>query len=202
MHRSSAGTLAGAIEHLSNGESTEDALEDLQLRDLVVHQPRSSLSNETAYRFKHVLIRDVAYASLTKSARAAHHASFAEWLGEQAGDELLEIRAHHLDHAASLLADLDGAPPADLAREAAATLQEAGRRALAREANQAARNSFLRALELEPTLERRYFAAKAAWRLDDLPAVAREMEPVREEAARIATASSKARRLPGSPTWS
>ena len=175
---------AGALEHLSAGESVEETLEDLQLRDLVVKQSRSSLSNETAYRFKHVLIRDVAYASLTKSARATHHARFAQWLSERAGDELLEIRAHHLDHAASLLADLDGAPPADLAREAAATLQEAGRRSLAREANQAARNSLLRAVELEPTLERRYLAAKAAWRLDDLPAVAREMEAVREEAVR------------------
>jgi ATP/maltotriose-dependent transcriptional regulator MalT len=176
---------AGAIEYLSSGESIDDAIEDLQLRDLIVHQSRSSLSNETAYRFKHVLIRDVAYASLTKSARASHHARFAEWLGGRAGEELLEIRAHHLDHAASLLADLDGAPPADLAREAAATLQEAGRRALARESNQAARNTLLRSVELEPTLERRYLAAKAAWRLDDLPAVAREMEPIREEAARI-----------------
>ena len=37
-------------------------------------------------------------------------------------------------------------------------------------------------MELEPTLERRYLAAKAAWRLDDLPAVGREMEAVREEA--------------------
>src|SRR4029453_13296924 len=55
-----------------------------------------------------------------------------------------------------------------------------GRTPLARpRGEQAARNSFLRALELEPTLERRYLAAKAAWRLDDLPAVAREMEPVR-----------------------
>jgi class 3 adenylate cyclase/tetratricopeptide (TPR) repeat protein len=175
---------AGALEHLSSGESVEEALEDLQLRDLVVQQSRSSLSNETAYRFKHVLIRDVAYASLTKSARANQHARFAQWLSERAGDELLEIRAHHLDHAASLLADLDGAPPAELAQEAAATLQEAGRRSLAREANQAARNSLLRAVELEPTLERRYLAAKAAWRLDDLPAVAREMEAVREEAVR------------------
>jgi class 3 adenylate cyclase/tetratricopeptide (TPR) repeat protein len=175
---------AGALEHLSSGESVEETLQDLQLRDLVVQQSRSSLSNETGYRFKHVLIRDVAYASLTKSARAGHHARFAQWLGERAGDELLEIRAHHLDHAASLLADLDGAPPAELAQEAAATLQEAGRRSLAREANQAARNSLLRALELEPTLERRYLAAKAAWRLDDLPAVAREMEAVREEAVR------------------
>jgi class 3 adenylate cyclase/tetratricopeptide (TPR) repeat protein len=176
---------AGAIEYLAGGEGIDDAVEDLLLRDLIVGESRSSLKNETAYRFKHVLIRDVAYASLTKSARAKHHASFAEWLRERAGDELLEIRAHHLDHAASLLAELDGAPPADLAREAAATLEEAGRRALAREANKAARHLFLRSIELEPTLHRRYFAAKAAWRLDDLPAVAREMEAVREEAVRI-----------------
>jgi class 3 adenylate cyclase/tetratricopeptide (TPR) repeat protein len=176
---------AGAIEFLAEDGDTEEAIDDLLLRDLVVGESRSSLKNETAYRFKHVLIRDVAYASLTKSARAKHHARFAEWLRERAGDELLEIRAHHLDHAASLLAELDGAPPADLAREAADTLEEAGRRALAREANQAARHMFLRSVELEPTLHRRYLAAKAAWRLDDLPAVAREMEAVREEAVRI-----------------
>ena len=65
--------------------------------------------------------------------------------GRACGDELLEIRAYHLEQAASLLAELDGAPPAELAKEAAATLQEAGRRALAREANQAARHAFLRA---------------------------------------------------------
>jgi class 3 adenylate cyclase/tetratricopeptide (TPR) repeat protein len=176
---------AGAIEYLAGGEGIEGAIQDLLLRDLIVGESRSSLKNETAYRFKHVLIRDVAYASLTKSARAKHHAGFAEWLDERAGDELLEIRAHHLDHAASLLAELDGAPPADLAREAAATLEEAGRRSLAREANEAARHLFLRSVELEPTLQRRYFAAKAAWRLDDLPAVAREMEAVRAEAIRI-----------------
>ena len=176
---------AGAIEHLAGGEGIDEAIDDLLLRDLVVGESRSSLKNETAYRFKHVLIRDVAYASLTKSARAKHHASFAEWLRERAGDELLEIRAHHLDHAASLLAELDGAPPADLAREAAGTLEEAGRRALAREANQAARHLFLRSVELAPTLDRRYMAAKAAWRLDDLPAVAREMAAVREESVRV-----------------
>jgi tetratricopeptide (TPR) repeat protein len=119
------------------------------------------------------------------------------WLRERAGDELLEIRAHHLDHAASLLAELDGAPPAHLAREAASTLEEAGRRSLAREANQAARHLFLRAVELEPTLKRRYLAAKAAWRLDDLPAVAREMEAVRAEAVRIGDKNLEGRALTG-----
>jgi class 3 adenylate cyclase/tetratricopeptide (TPR) repeat protein len=175
---------AGALDYLAPDlEQRREALDELLLRDFVVREARSSISGETAYRFRHVLIRDVAYASLSKSARADIHARFAAWLGERAGDELLEIRAHHLDHAASLLAELDGAPPADLAKEAAATLQEAGRRSLAREANQAARHALLRAVELEPTLDRRYLAAKAAWRLDDLPAVSREMEAVREEAA-------------------
>jgi class 3 adenylate cyclase/tetratricopeptide (TPR) repeat protein len=187
----------GAIEYLADGESIDEPIEDLLLRDLVVGESRSSLSNETAYRFKHVLIRDVAYASLTKSARAKYHSRFADWLRERAGDELLEIRAHHLDHAASLLAELDGAPPADLAREAAATLEEAGRRSLAREANQAARHLLLRSVELEPTLTRRYMAAKAAWRLDDLPAVAREMEAVREEAVRIGDKNLEGKALTG-----
>jgi tetratricopeptide (TPR) repeat protein len=171
----------GAIAHLA-GTDVHDALEDLLLRDMIVGESRSSISGESAYRFKHVLIRDVAYSSVSKSGRAEYHARFADWLKERAGDELLEIRAYHLDHAAQLMAELDGAPPPDLAREAAAALHEAGRRALAREANRVARTTFLRALELEPTPERRYLAALAARRLDELPAVAREMEVVRGEA--------------------
>ena len=188
---------AGAVEYLASAESLDDVIQDLLLRDLVVGESRSSLSNETAYRFKHVLIRDVAYASLTKSARAKNHAQFAEWLRKRGADELVEIRAHHLDHAASLLAELDGAPPAELAREAAEALEESGRRSLAREANQAARHAFLRSVELEPTLQRRYFAAKAAWRTDDLPAVAREMEAVREEAVRVGDKNLEGKALTG-----
>jgi tetratricopeptide (TPR) repeat protein len=119
---------------------------------------------------------------LPKSARAEHHERFSEWLGERTGDELLEIRAYHLDQAATLTAELDGSVPAELRREAAAALTEAGKRALARESNRSARSLLLRASELEPTLERRHKAAVAAWRLDDLPAVAAEMEEVAEAA--------------------
>jgi class 3 adenylate cyclase/tetratricopeptide (TPR) repeat protein len=169
----------GALVHLSGDEgSVEAALDDLLLRDLVLLESRSSIMGEQAYRFKHVLIREVAYAGLSKSARAEHHAHFAEWLKERAGDELLEIRAFHLDHATTLLAELDGAAPPDLVEEAAAALEKAGKRALAREANHSARKLLLRAVELEASLERRYHAARAAWRLDDLPAVSREMTQV------------------------
>src|SRR5262249_39646539 len=89
----------------------------------------------------------------------------------------------HLERAASLLAELEGGAPPELAHEAAEALESAGRRSMAREANRSARKQFLHALELEPTLERRYQAARAAFRLGDMPAVSREMETVRNEAA-------------------
>src|SRR5690348_14805660 len=98
----------GAIKELaSEVEELESVLDTLLLREFLVPEVRSSISGETAYRFKHVLIREVAYSGLSKSARADLHKRFAHWLRERAGDELLEIRAYHLDQAAALLAELD-----------------------------------------------------------------------------------------------
>ena len=170
----------GALRHLAPefGDEVEDALDDLLIRDLVTREARSSISGEPAYRFKHVLIREVAYAALWKSSRADLHMRFAEWLRERADKELLEIRAYHLDHATQLLAELDGRPPLELSRTAAKALEAAGRRALGREANQSARKLLLRAVELEPTLERRYSAARAAWKLGDFGALLVEMATV------------------------
>src|SRR5439155_17015886 len=138
---------------------------------------------EQAFRFKHGLIRDVAYAALSMSERADLHASFAGWLAEHAGDELVEIRAYHLDQSVCLLVSLDGAAPDELRVAAAGALEGAGRRALQREAFQTARKQLLRAVELEPTLRRRYLAAHAAWRLVDIPTVTAEMRRVEADAA-------------------
>jgi tetratricopeptide (TPR) repeat protein len=66
--------------------------------------------------------------------------------------------------------------------EAAHVLEMAGKRALAREANRSGRHLLLRAVDLEPTLARRFHAARAAWRLDDIPSVAVEMDRVRADA--------------------
>jgi class 3 adenylate cyclase/tetratricopeptide (TPR) repeat protein len=178
--------FAGAIDYLSaeyDMDELEDMLDDLLLRDLITRQERSTISGETAYRFKHVLIREVAYGGLSKSSRAEYHTRFAEWLREKADKELLEIRAYHLDQACTLYAELDGRPPEELAKTAAKALQAAGRRALARESNQSARKLLLRSFELEPTLERRYLAARAASQLGDLPVVRDEMSVVAEQAA-------------------
>ena len=171
--------MGGALSHLSPEiDDVEHALEELLTRDLVVREVRSTITGEHAFKFRHVLIREVAYAGLAKSARADLHRAFAGWLAERAGDELLEIRAFHLDQAARLLAELDGAAPADLNEEAAVALTRAGRRALSREAYRSARKLLLRAVELASTLDRRYYAARAAWRLADMPAVVVEMEEV------------------------
>jgi class 3 adenylate cyclase/tetratricopeptide (TPR) repeat protein len=175
----------GALDRLASDVldgNCEELIDDLLLRDFILREPRSSISGERAYRFKHVLIREVAYAGLSKSTRAEQHRLFAEWLRERAGEELVEIRAYHLDQASTLVAELDGAPPPELASEAAAALEEAGKRALAREANRSARSLLVRSVELEPTLERQFKAARAAWRLSDLPAVSVEMELVRKAA--------------------
>src|SRR6185312_5339522 len=126
---------AGAVATLAGGEDIEAALDELVEREFVTREHRSSISGEQAYRFKHVLIRDVSYSGLSKDARASLHRRFADWLKERGAEELVEIRAYHLDQAAKLLGELDGSVPADLARESAAALEIAGRRALSREAN-------------------------------------------------------------------
>ncbi len=187
----------GAVRQLAADDLGEISplLEDLLLRDFLLREPRSSIAGEKAFRFKHVLIREVAYAGLTKEERARHHARFAEWLRERAGEELLEIRAYHLDQAALLHAELEATVPPELARAAAAALEEAGRRALAREANRSGRKLLLRAIELEPALARRYHAALAASRLSDFPAVSREMEQVLEEARETGDASIEGKAL-------
>ncbi len=133
-----------------------------------------------------MLIRDVAYAGLSKSSRALLHRQMAQWLaGRPVADELVEIRAYHLDESARLVAELEGRVDAALAGETAVALEQAGRRALAREANNVARRLFARAVELEATLERRYLAARAAWGMTDIPTVSVEMLEV-SDAARAA----------------
>jgi class 3 adenylate cyclase/tetratricopeptide (TPR) repeat protein len=175
---------AGALGKLSpDVEDVESVLESLVLRDFLVREPRSTISGEDAYRFKHVLIRDVGYGQLSKGGRADLHEGFAVWLAERAGEELIEIRAYHLDQAIGLLEELDAGVPTELKSETAEVLTAAGWRALQREANRSARKLLRRAVELEPTLERRFKAARASWRLGDLPTVAVEMEAVRAAAS-------------------
>ena len=169
----------GAVEHLlPDIEDLEPVFDDLLLRDFITRESRSSITGEHAYRFKHVLIRDVAYAGLAKGARAELHQQVADWLHGVAGEELVEIRAYHLDHAATLLEELDGEAPEELGRAPRARSRRRGvvrwrrRRTRLHGACSSARSSSSR------RSQRRFLAARAARRLADLPAQAVEMERV------------------------
>jgi predicted ATPase len=89
--------FAGAIDYLSpeyDADELEDMLDDLLLRDFITRQERSTITGETAYRFKHVLIREVAYSGLSKSGRAEYHTRFAEWLRGARREAAGGARAH------------------------------------------------------------------------------------------------------------
>jgi len=178
----------GAVASLDPELEVDAALEGLIERQLLTREPVSSIAGETEYRFRHVLIRDVAYNGLGKGERARLHRGFADWLSKRSADERAEGEAHHLERAASLHAELDGKVPDELRSRAAAALELAGRRALVRESNRTARRLLLRAIDLEPSLERRFLAARAAWRLWELPSASSEMELVRDEAREVGDA--------------
>jgi class 3 adenylate cyclase len=85
---------------------------------------------EDGFRFRHLLLRDVAYDGLAKAARAELHQRFAVWVDQKVDlVELDEIVGYHLEQAARYNADL-GRFDATLAARAGERLAAAGRRAL------------------------------------------------------------------------
>jgi tetratricopeptide (TPR) repeat protein len=118
------------------GSAAGAHLPDLVSRGLI--QPEAStLLNQDAYRFRHILIRDAAYAAMPKAARSSAHRHFAAWLESAAGSrsvEYEEILGYHLEQAFHLLSQLGnvGGEELKLARRAGAQLGSAGRKAFAR----------------------------------------------------------------------
>ena len=131
-------------------QSDVDArLLSLARKDLLAARP----GREDAYRFRHVLIRDAAYAGISKELRTRLHERFADWAATtsagKAGD-LDEIVGYHLEQAfryREQLGPLDE-HGRDLADRAARLLGAAGQRAFARDDAPAAVNLLDRALAL------------------------------------------------------
>ncbi|HKD99197.1 MAG TPA: AAA family ATPase [Micromonosporaceae bacterium] len=87
----------------SLGYDIAEPLTALESRGLVLARPTSSLAGQAEYAFKHVLLRDVAYASLPAAQRARRHAEVAEWLEDISQDrvgEVMELVAYHYAGAA------------------------------------------------------------------------------------------------------
>jgi tetratricopeptide (TPR) repeat protein len=124
---------------------------ELAKKELVRHQPTSTIQDQTEYAFWHALIRDVAYGQIPRAARAAKHRLAAMWTELMAGDRVAdhaEILAYHatsaIDLARAARVTEDVAEMEDAARR---YLRLAGIRAMALDVAKAEEH-FRRALEI------------------------------------------------------
>ncbi len=118
------------------------------VRKQLLFPAESTFVNEDSFRFGHVLVRDAAYAALTKASRAELHERFADWLQRKGAYE--ELRGNHLERAYATRCELG---PLDeetrsLGERAGVLLASAGRRAFAREDMPAAATLLSRAAGL------------------------------------------------------
>jgi class 3 adenylate cyclase/tetratricopeptide (TPR) repeat protein len=145
-----AGALA-AVGDLA-GDVVEERLRTLERKEFVRRERRSSVSGETAYVFRHVLVRDVAYGQIPRPQRAEKHRLTAEWIESLAGDrveDVADLVAHHYGSALEF-ARASGQEMDDLAERARLAYREAGDRAKALNAFAPAARFYGAALELWP----------------------------------------------------
>ena len=89
----------------AEGRDLDRALTALRDKDIVVPGEGTALSGEPELAFKHVLIRDVAYAMLPKAVRARKHYEVGGFIEQRAGDrtdEVVALLAEHYARAAAL----------------------------------------------------------------------------------------------------
>ncbi|MGA8427564.1 MAG: adenylate/guanylate cyclase domain-containing protein, partial [Candidatus Dormiibacterota bacterium] len=73
-----------------------EALDLLEWRDMIRREPVSQIRGHEQFRFKHMVIKDVAYASLPRARRRDGHAIVAQFLEEVGiGGDSLAMLAHH-----------------------------------------------------------------------------------------------------------
>ena len=125
------------------------------VRKELIRPDKPEHMGERAFRFRHLLIRDAAYDSIPKTARAELHELFGRWLEERTSERTPgyeEIIGYHLEQTFLYRAELGPVDDATrpLAREAAERLGAAGHRAFTRGDAAAAVNLISRAVALLP----------------------------------------------------
>jgi tetratricopeptide (TPR) repeat protein len=101
----------GAVADLSDEADPVRVGRSLQglVRKDLIHPGPSTFAGEDAFRFGHLLIRDVAYESIPKKARADLHSRFAGWVERRSGGRAVEydeIVGYHAEQAHRYLKEL------------------------------------------------------------------------------------------------
>jgi class 3 adenylate cyclase/predicted ATPase len=156
------GAVEGKIFHRGGVEALAPDMPDVPaklmalVRKELVRPDRTQLPGDDAFRFRHLLIRDAAYDSLPKAARAELHERFAAWLETHGRNliELDEILGYHLEQAYRYRVELGlaGEDTQALAHRAAGRLGAAAERAALRHDATASVRLYERTLALEPDL--------------------------------------------------
>ncbi|MEP6469812.1 MAG: adenylate/guanylate cyclase domain-containing protein [Chloroflexota bacterium] len=151
---------AGEVAHLSDepgAAAVRPALMAMVRRDLLRPDPEATLpmgADDEAFRFRHQLIRDGAYAGMSKAERARLHERYAGLLEELPDEQLRqldEVVGYHLEQACELWAALGDEPGTpDTPSRAASHLAGAGLRAHGRSDWASAANLLARAATLLP----------------------------------------------------
>jgi class 3 adenylate cyclase len=99
VHASVVGKIfwSGVLARLGPyNERLPELLDSLERRDLIRREPASRIQGQQQFRFKHMLLRDVAYATLPRATRREAHAVAAAFLEEMtAASESRAVLAHH-----------------------------------------------------------------------------------------------------------
>jgi class 3 adenylate cyclase len=96
---------SGAITSLGEHEDIDGTLGELVRREFCRPVHPSTMEGDAEFGFWHALVRDVAYAELTKAERARMHAATARWIADRTAGSMgedAEIVVHHLDAALGL----------------------------------------------------------------------------------------------------
>jgi class 3 adenylate cyclase/tetratricopeptide (TPR) repeat protein len=145
----------GALAALAGTEpfALEEPLHALERREFLRRERRSAVAGERQYVFRHVLVRDVAYGQLPRTARADKHRRAAEWiegLSPDRAEDRAELLAHHYGSALQF-AQATGQDTASLAEHTRMALRDAGDRAMDLNAFATAARWYAAALDLWPT---------------------------------------------------
>jgi class 3 adenylate cyclase/tetratricopeptide (TPR) repeat protein len=88
----------GVLVAVGGVDTIDEALYFLETRDLIRREPTSALAGDIQFSFKHMLIREVAYATLPREKRRERHAGVASYIEDAlvgSTETLSTILAHH-----------------------------------------------------------------------------------------------------------
>ena len=184
------------------GESPKPAdLREAVRRDLLVEaDERSAVGAGRAYRFKHVLIRDVAYSTLLKAERSVLHDRYCRWLETTFAErtaEIGDVLAFHAEQAALLASEVDGDAVQFLGRRAFDLLLEAAERAWKRDDNHAAANLYDRCVRIASMID---VSPQARLQVDGMTALLRWLQEGESWVPRVDELIEEGRRIRPSGT--